>query len=50
MMMRCGIKEHKMKQEMEKMIEWKRKDEEIGDAYGVRNHATWKVREFQDEW
>ena len=24
--MRCGIKEHKMKQEMEKMTEWRRKD------------------------
>lgn len=32
MMMRCGIKEQKM----EKMIEWKRKDEEIRDAYEVR--------------
>jgi len=39
-----------MKQEMEKMTKWKRKDEKIRDAYGVRNHATWRWRRIQDEW
>jgi len=50
MMMRCIIKKHKMKQEMEKMTEWKREDEEIRNDYGVRNHATCKGRRLQDEW
>jgi len=48
--MRCRIKEHKMKQEMDKMTEWKRKGEKIKDAYGVRNHTTWRGRRLQDEW
>ena len=29
-----------------------RKREKVKEAYGVEGmtHATWKVREFQDEW